>query len=288
MKNDTSNRLYISDLDGTLLRNDAMLSSYAKRKLNALLSEGLHFTVASARNVHSVRALLAGLNMNLPVIGSNGAYISEFKTGSPLMINSIDNDVAKEIFSLIGSHSSVPFVTSHNGKEDRLYFNEIANEGMLWYLDERTAAGDKRLRRTANVEGKLDERIICLNVINRKEHLEGLFAEVIERYAEHVEINYFENPYSPGWHWMTVYDRKATKEYAIKELMEMLDFPVDELTVFGDSRNDISMFKIATKSVAVANALDEVRNCASVIIGPNEEDGVVDYISADLTKNACR
>jgi len=288
MKNDTSNRLYISDLDGTLLRNDAMLSSYAKRKLNALLSEGLHFTVASARNVHSVRALLAGLNMNLPVIGSNGAYISEFKTGSPLMINSIDNDVAKEIFSLIGSHSSVPFVTSHNGKEDRLYFNEIANEGMLWYLDERTAAGDKRLRRTANVEGKLDERIICLNVINRKEHLEGLFADVIERYAEHVEINYFENPYSPGWHWMTVYDRKATKEYAIKELMEMLDFPVDELTVFGDSRNDISMFKIATKSVAVANALDEVRNCASVIIGPNEEDGVVDYISADLTKNACR
>lgn len=204
------------------------------------------------------------------------------------MINSIDNDVAKEIFSLIGSHSSVPFVTSHNGKEDRLYFNEIANEGMLWYLDERTAAGDKRLRRTANVEGKLDERIICLNVINRKEHLEGLFAEVIERYAEHVEINYFENPYSPGWHWMTVYDRKATKEYAIKELMEMLDFPVDELTVFGDSRNDISMFKIATKSVAVANALDEVKNCASVIIGPNEEDGVVDYITADLTKNACR
>jgi 5-amino-6-(5-phospho-D-ribitylamino)uracil phosphatase len=286
--NDTSNRLYISDLDGTLLRNDAMLSCYSKQKLNVLLSEGLHFTVASARNVHSVRALLAGLNMNLPVIGSNGAYISEFKTGSPLMINSINNDVAKEIFSLIGSHSSVPFVTSHNGKEDRLYFNEIANEGMLWYLDERTAAGDKRLRRTANVEGKLDERIICLNVINRKEHLEGLFADVIERYAEHVEINYFENPYSPGWHWMTVYDRKATKEYAIKELIEMLDFPVDELTVFGDSRNDISMFKIATRAVAVANALDEVKNCASVIIGTNEKDGVVDYIAADLTKNSCR
>ena len=265
-----------------------MLSGYAKRKLNALLSEGLRFTVASARNVHSVRALLADLNMNLPVIGSNGAYISEFKTGSPLMINSIDNDVAKEIFSLIGSHSSVPFVTSHNGKEDRLYFNDIANEGMLWYLDERTAAGDRRLRRTDNVEGKLDERIICLNVINRKEHLEGLFADIIERYAEHVEINYFENPYSPGWHWMTVYDRKATKEYAIKELMEMLDFPVDELTVFGDSRNDISMFKIATRAVAVANALDEVKNCASVIIGPNEEDGVVDYIAADLTKNARR
>jgi len=31
--NDTSNRLYISDLDGTLLRSDAMLSGYAKTKI---------------------------------------------------------------------------------------------------------------------------------------------------------------------------------------------------------------------------------------------------------------
>ena len=283
--NKTAVRLYISDLDGTLLRNDAMLSGYTKQKLNELLSDGLHFTVASARNVHSVRALLAGLNMNLPVIGSNGAYISEFETGSPLMINSIDNDVAKEIFSLIGSHGSVPFVTSHNGKEDCLYLDKIINDGMLWYLNERTWAGDKRLRMTNNVEEKLDERIICLNVINTKEHLEDLFTDIISRYTELVEVNYFENPYSPGWYWMTVYDRKATKEHAIKSLMEMLALQVSELTVFGDSRNDISMFKIASKAVAVANALDEVKSYASEIIGPNEEDGVVNYISSDLARN---
>ncbi|MGO9952390.1 MAG: HAD family hydrolase [Dissulfurispiraceae bacterium] len=283
--NKTAGRLYISDLDGTLLRNDAMLSGYTKQKLNELLSDGLHFTVASARNVHSVRSLLDGVNMTMPIIGSNGAYISEFETGSPLMINSIDNDVAKEIFSLIGSHGSVPFVTSHNGKEDCLYLDKIINDGMLWYLNERTSAGDKRLRMTNNVEEKLDERIICLNVINTKEHLEDLFTDIISRYTELVEVNYFENPYSPGWYWMTVYDRKATKEHAIKSLMEMLALQVSELTVFGDSRNDISMFKIASKAVAVANALDEVKSYASEIIGPNEEDGVVNYISSDLARN---
>lgn len=283
--NNIPNRLYISDLDGTLLRNDAVISDYAKRKLNELLSEGLNFTVASARNVHSVRSLLEGVNMTMPVIGSNGAYISEFKTGFPLMINSIDNDVAKGLFSLIESHHSIPFVTSHNGKEDCLYFNTVTNEGMQWYLDERAASGDRRLRKTDNVEEKLDERIICLNVINRKENLEDLFGDVMDRYTDHVEINYFENPYSPGWHWMTIYDRRATKEYAIKELMGMLDFQVDELTVFGDSLNDISMFNIATKSVAVANALDEVKSLASEIIGPNEEDGVIEYIAGKFGKS---
>jgi hydroxymethylpyrimidine pyrophosphatase-like HAD family hydrolase len=48
------------------------------------------------------------------------------------------------------------------------------------------------------------------------------------------------------------------------------------------------MFTIATKAVAVANALDRVKNCASVIIGSNEEDGVVEYIATDLMKNAYR
>jgi hydroxymethylpyrimidine pyrophosphatase-like HAD family hydrolase len=40
--------LYISDLDGTLLRNDASLSDYSRRELIALLEEGVQITVASA------------------------------------------------------------------------------------------------------------------------------------------------------------------------------------------------------------------------------------------------
>lgn len=36
---DMTNRLYISDLDRTFLRNDATISNYSKRKLNELLSQ---------------------------------------------------------------------------------------------------------------------------------------------------------------------------------------------------------------------------------------------------------
>jgi Cof subfamily protein (haloacid dehalogenase superfamily) len=282
-----TNRLYISDLDGTFLRNDAMISNYSKQKLNELLSEGLNFTVASARNVHSVRSLFNGIDLRLPVIGSNGAYISEFKTGAPLMINAIDSSVVREIFSMIKIHNSIPFVTSHNGMEDCLYFTDISNEGMLWYLNERTRAGDRRLRRTTNVEEKLDERIICLNVISRKEEIEDLFSDVLTQFADHVEINYFENPYSPGWQWMTIYDRRATKDFAIRELIEMVDLRVDELIVFGDNHNDISMFNIATKAVAVRNAPDEVKSHASETIGTNEEDCVIDYIADDVKRIRC-
>ena len=37
--------LYVSDLDGTLLRSDSTLSPYSVRTLNRLIGEGLRITV---------------------------------------------------------------------------------------------------------------------------------------------------------------------------------------------------------------------------------------------------
>ncbi len=58
MKPDEST-LYVSDLDGTLLGNDTSLSQYSKDTLNAMLDQGLLFTVASARIIASMVRLPA-------------------------------------------------------------------------------------------------------------------------------------------------------------------------------------------------------------------------------------
>ena len=49
--------LYITDLDGTLLRSDATLSAFSRSVLTDLLSRGVLFTVASARSVTSIRSI---------------------------------------------------------------------------------------------------------------------------------------------------------------------------------------------------------------------------------------
>jgi hypothetical protein len=77
--NKYQNPFYVSDLDGTLLRSNATLSSYSKKILQQLLHEGLHFTVASARSVFSMWPILDGLRLSLPVIEFNGAFISDHR-----------------------------------------------------------------------------------------------------------------------------------------------------------------------------------------------------------------
>jgi len=54
--------LYVSDLDGTLLNREPRLSAYTAETLNLLIEEGLPFTYATARSVHSARIVAAGLS----------------------------------------------------------------------------------------------------------------------------------------------------------------------------------------------------------------------------------
>jgi hypothetical protein len=59
----------------------------------------------------------------------------------------------------------------------------------------------------------------------------------------------------------------------------MLGLSVKDFAAFGDSLNDLSMLRIAGRSVAVANARPEVRSVCDEICFSNQEDGVARYLA---------
>jgi len=50
-------RLFVSDVDGTLVNRKAQLSASTRARLTSLLEQGLPFTVASARSAYTLRVL---------------------------------------------------------------------------------------------------------------------------------------------------------------------------------------------------------------------------------------
>jgi hydroxymethylpyrimidine pyrophosphatase-like HAD family hydrolase len=54
-------KIYVSDLDGTLLRNDGTISNFSKENLTRLLNDGMYFTAASARSVVAMQKILKGI-----------------------------------------------------------------------------------------------------------------------------------------------------------------------------------------------------------------------------------
>ncbi len=275
----TTRKIYISDLDGTLLRNDATMSGYCRAELIKLLDAGVNFTIASARSVTSTKRILAEVPFRLPIIAVNGAYITEFTTGRHLVINAIDKNIVGQIYSQILAHQCIPFVSSFNGSEDMLYYQHTVNDGMKWLIEDISEGHGKKLRQTDNIKKTFNEKIVCMTVIAEYEIVKDLTATIEENFGESLQTHFFQNPYSPQWHWLTIHDKKACKAIAIKTLLEMKGFSPDELTVFGDNLNDVNMFKMAGTAIAVENATDEIKQHADKMIGTNESDSVVKYIA---------
>lgn len=272
------NALYVSDLDGTLLNGSAALSEFTRAALVRLLEEGIDFSVASARSVVSMQTILHGLRIELPVIEFNGAFLSDLSSGRHEVVNAIDGAVASDLYALVRRHGIEPFVSTFSGTEDCLYCPEVVNEGMEWYVSDRTARGDRRLRKCLDVGSALREQVVCLTSIGSEPMLFEVAASIRERYRSDVAIHFFENQYSPGWHWLTVHDRKATKGQAVRTLMEIRGLAGHELIAFGDAANDLELLGIASTAVAVGNAAPEVRERATHVIGTNEEDSVARFI----------
>ena len=118
-----------------------------------------------------------------------------------------------------------------------------------------------------------------MTIIHRQEIISDLEQHILDAYGDHVEVHQYENQYDPGWYWLTVHDSRASKDQAIEDLKKNFGLEGRLTVVFGDNRNDISMFKNADHAVAVANAQPEARQYAHEVIGSNEQDAVARYLA---------
>lgn len=64
------------------------------------------------------------------------------------------------------------------------------------------------------------------------------------------------------------------KDEGICDMMKLLQQPMDDVVVFGDSRNDISMFQCAPFAIAMGNAIDEVKQLADYVTLHTDEHGI--------------
>jgi Cof subfamily protein (haloacid dehalogenase superfamily) len=276
MKNRKS--LFVSDLDGTLLNSNGKLSDFSRDNLKRLLEAGLNFTVASARAINEIKPVLGDIPIKLPVIAINGAYLSDYSTGRHLIINSLEKSIAEAIFDIIRKANLWPFVCTFNGTDDRLYYQTLSHPAMHWYRQAILALNDQRLRETVNLAGVFNETVISLAVMGDKEPVGQVAQTLDEQFPGRLENFYFENPYSPGFWWLTIHDKKACKSIALRELLNMTGFKREQLTVFGDHINDIRMFELAGRAVAVENADERTKAAADEIIGTNDDDSIVKYL----------
>lgn len=267
--NDT---LYVSDLDGTLMRNNEKLSEYTIKTLNELLRQGLPFTFATARSIESAKVITGELEIKLPVITRNGAVLADNKTGKHLQKSVFTKEEVELLKQMLPELPSCGFVSCFlDDKMIRTYMPADHTEGLKGYIDYYKK--DPSMVKAETLDEMFQGTPGYVTIIGARDRIAPLY-EKVKQYKGWESL--FQKDTYRDEFWLEICPQNCTKAKSILKLKEQLGF--EKLVVFGDSLNDISMFKIADESYAVANAMDELKKIATHIIGSNEEDSVVDLL----------
>jgi len=266
-------RLYVTDLDGTLLDKSSHISKDSADIINMLIKEGILFTYATARSNNSSVLVTQGLDINLPIIIFNGAFIYDPIGSSFLHKVTFTDRQIKNLLSFTKKYSYTPLIyTFINGEQKVLWnCNGSLSEGFYYYLSKRK--NDTRMMPVNSVEESFCGEIFYITFIENHNDLLPLYDDIK---GDKDYNTVFQQELYREEYWCEIMPQSATKANAVKRLKEILG--CEQLIVFGDSLNDVPMFEIADKAYAVKNANDRLKELATEIIGYNYENSVAKKI----------
>ena len=269
--------LYISDLDGTLLQNDATMSGYTAQALQAFIERGGLFSVATARTWESMlhnHFLDPVLPLPVPLVLMNGAMIYDSQNQRFVKKNIIAPDTVRAMIACAKAHGQEGLLYSIKEGYTQVYHEEITRPFIGRFYEMRRQFYGKRMVYTSDLAAHAAEEIIYCTMADSHENLAPLH-EALQQLPG-LNCTFYPDSYVKGAWLLECFSCFASKFNAVQYLRERYGF--DKIIGFGDNLNDIPLFEACDEAYAVANAREELKAAATGVIGANTEDGVAKFL----------
>lgn len=274
-------KLIASDLDGTLLNDEGIVSEENVQAIKKVIDLGIKFVVATGRSYDAARIPLQAANITCPIISLNGAVSYE---ADQTIVNKIklDKEVSKKILKVCQKHDMyIEFFTS-NGiySESRDGFVEVLMDIMR---STNPTISEKEMREKAELRFQAEP-------VTFIDYYEDIFAiEDLEIYkvlsfsanqdqltAVHKELEREADMAitSSGDINLEFNHPEAQKGFALKSYADQLGIDMKDVMTLGDNWNDASMLEMAGRGVAMANAADGIKELCQYTTKSNREHGV--------------
>lgn len=221
--------LFISGLDDTLLNEKDNLSDYSRVELNRMLDEGVNFTISTMRTPASLMEPMRDIRLKLPVIAMDGAVLYDIREKMYLKAYVISPEESQEILSLVKEQGFSCFS------------NVIVDDMLVIYYEEPEDEVQKtliaRMRRSPYrnyVKRKLPETecVVYFMMLYPKEIMDAFYLLLEERgFTERLKVLKYESTDYPGYSYIKIYNRNATKENMTAYLKKMMQ--LEKTVTFG-------------------------------------------------------
>ncbi len=249
--------IILSDLDGTLFRDDKSISDFTKETIRQAQAKGILFGICTSRAKINAVKFLDGIEPDILI--TNGGGIVYYRNEKIYNCEFTVEEIRKLIAAAFEVFGKDIVISADN--EHALYSNSREELGdKFWTFNDFS-----------------DFRETCMKMC-----IESLDKEKVEKVVSVIgldEIDYLPFSDIP---WYKLSKKAATKEKAIEALCRHLNITSSKIAAFGDDFNDIGMLKLCGKGIAMENAIEEVKKAAASVCASNENDGVARWIEKNL------
>lgn len=266
-------RLYVSDLDGTLLNGDAQISEKTAKIINREIEAGLDFTISTARTPATALKVVEPLKLRLPVMLMNGVLVYDMQTKTYIRKETMDETVVMVLLGLIKTKGLSCFLYALEQNTFFAYYDSVDSTSLNYFRNEWIMKYDKKFTEVDDLSLIAGKDIIYCMLREPKERLEGLYREL--SVVRGVTAEFYPDVYNDVY-FLEIYSDKASKKEALAYLREKGAY--DSVIAFGDNLNDKALLEGSDYFYAVSNAHPEIQNMAHSIIPSNDEDGVARFI----------
>ena len=262
----------ISDVDGTLVTDDKILTARAEAAVAELRANGIVFSIISSRPPRGLRMLLDPLGITTPVGGFNGGVIA---TPDLTVVTEhlLSSQVARRAVETLSARGIPGWVFSG---QDWLVRDP---DGPYVPLEQRTVGFLPTI--VEDFGAALDVAAKIVGVSKNFDLLAQCEHDVRAALADTAFVVRSQSYYLDITHPL------ANKGAAFSEIAKLLDVPLAEIAAIGDGGNDVAMFERSGLSIAMGNASPPVQRAADFVTESNREDGFAHAIERFILGDNC-
>jgi hypothetical protein len=250
--------IVVSDIDGTLVTDDKMLTDCARAAVAALHARGLGFAIVSSRPPRAMRMFVEPLRITSPIAAFNGGLLVS-PDGAVLSRHLLDPAAARRTIAIFAAHSVQPWVFTEK--------DWFALDGAGPDVSRESFVVQFAPTIVAEFGCSLDEAVKIVGVSRDPESLSRCEAVTRDDQPGVVTVGRSNPKHFDVTHPL------ANKGAALLSMAQWFGVPADEVAAIGDGENDIPMFEQAGLSIAMGNAGSDVQAKANRVTASCNDEG---------------
>lgn len=267
----TDIRMILSDIDGTLLNHQGIITPETKKAIQLCRQKGILFGIATGRPVQAVEGLLKdwGIQDDVDILlGYNGALVNDYTLNQSFKSDLISGRILQNIIEEYAPLKSAFGIF----EETNLYVNQ-SNA-----ITQQIAKKNKFTEIVCDLSRFYSQSVFKMLALNEKEKTDAI--ALFHQSHPHDDFKGVRS--TPNLYEFM--NPNISKSHGIETIVKAHGWSMNQILVFGDEMNDFEMIRDCGVGVCMGNGNPQLKALADAVTESNDEDGIAKYLYQHILK----